>query len=134
MNTTYFLNLVAGNVFQSKTNPGIPTTYYVGLSTTAPTVSGSNVTEPAGGGYERVPVTGSDFNVPSSGTVTNKNTIVFPDSITSWGTVTHYLIYDAASGGHLLMYGALSTSQSVDGGVAVALRAGALSLGVFNPS
>ena len=36
MNTTYFLNLVSGNVFGSKKSPAIPEKYYLGLSSTAP--------------------------------------------------------------------------------------------------
>ena len=31
MNTKHFLNLVAGNVFQSQTTPAIPTEYYIGF-------------------------------------------------------------------------------------------------------
>ena len=46
MNTTYFLNCVAGNVFGSKADPAIPQHYYVGLSTTEPSIDGSNVSEP----------------------------------------------------------------------------------------
>ena len=32
MNTTYFLNCVAGNLFHTKNNPAIPAEYYIGLS------------------------------------------------------------------------------------------------------
>lgn len=46
MNTTYFLNLAAGNIFQTKTTPAIPTKLYVGLSTTAPNINGTGVNEP----------------------------------------------------------------------------------------
>lgn len=40
MNTKYFLNLVAGNVFRSKETPAIPTKYYIGLSKTEPNETG----------------------------------------------------------------------------------------------
>ena len=46
MNTTRFLNLIAGNVFGTKKDITIPTTYYLGLSTTTPNASGGNYTEP----------------------------------------------------------------------------------------
>lgn len=36
MNTTYFLNCVAGNLFHTKENPAIPAQYYIGLSSTTP--------------------------------------------------------------------------------------------------
>ena len=35
MNTTYFLNLVSGNVFGSKKTPAVPEKYYLGLSSAA---------------------------------------------------------------------------------------------------
>ena len=35
MNTTYFLNCAAGNIFNTKTSPALPKTYYIGLSTSA---------------------------------------------------------------------------------------------------
>lgn len=60
MNTNYFLNCVAGNVFGTKTDPAIPTTYYIGLSTTTPNTNGSGVDEPSTvAGYARVQL--SDF-------------------------------------------------------------------------
>ena len=72
MNTTYFLNLVAGNVFGTKTSPAIPTTYYLGLSSTAPTSSGTNVTEPssAGSAYARVKL--ENLSEPTGGVITSQ--------------------------------------------------------------
>ena len=138
MNTTYFLNLVAGNIFhpqytQANPKPAIPA-YYVGLSSTTPTVGGTNATEPSGNGYARVAISDADLNVPANGVVTNKNMIAFNDSTGSWGTLTHYLVFDAATGGNLLMYGPLSTSRTVENDTTVALRAGALTLTVANPT
>ena len=46
MNTNYFLNCVAGNVLGTKTSPTLPTEYYLGLSTTAPSADGTGATEP----------------------------------------------------------------------------------------
>lgn len=58
MNTTYFLNLVSGNVFGSQKTPAIPTKYYLGLSSAAPNLDGSGVVEPEEGtGYARVELT-----------------------------------------------------------------------------
>ena len=133
MNTTYFLQLVAGNIFHSKPTPSVPTIYYIGLSKTEPNIQGTHVTEPSGGGYARVAIRGSDLTEPTtSGRITNINTIVFPEATGSWGTVTHYVIYDAAAGGHLLMYGALMEPCAVSNGADVAFRVGALTLTVAN--
>lgn len=134
MNTTYFLNLVAGNVFKTKTNPAIPAAYYLGLSTTAPSADGSNVTEVSGGSYARIALAGNlSLSANSSGVVTNNKAISFPESTASWGTVTHFLIYDAQTGGNLLMYGALDPQRPMDSGVRLTINQGDLQLRVSNP-
>lgn len=111
MLTTYFQNCIMGNVFRTKTSPGIPTTMYIGLSTTTPSVNGSGVTEPSGGNYSRVAMTG--LSVPSDGAIHNSNDIEFPVSTTDWGTMTYYVIYDAKTAGNLLAYGALERSRVI---------------------
>lgn len=132
MNTTYFLNLCAGNVFKTKTTPAIPTSYYIGLSKTAPNLSGGNVSEPSGGGYARVKL--ASLGAPSNGLVSNTSDINFAESTAAWGTVTHFVIYDALTGGNLLMYGSLTTSRTVEAATVMTLRAGALQLSVVNPT
>lgn len=47
MNTTYFLNCVAGNLFHTKESPTIPAQYYIGLSSSTPAIDGSGVNEPS---------------------------------------------------------------------------------------
>ena len=46
MTSTYFLNCIMGNVFQTKLSPGLPSKVYLGLSSSAPDVDGSGATEP----------------------------------------------------------------------------------------
>lgn len=135
MNTTYFLNLTAGNIFGTKTTPAIPTKYYIGLSTTTPTLTGTNVTEPsAGAGYARVELT--NLSAPSGGVVTNNQAINFNESTANWGTITHFVIYDSdtVGGGNLLMYGALSTPRSVEAATIMTIKQGYLNLSVQNPT
>ena len=104
MNTTYFTNCVAGNLYGTKDDPAIPTSYYIGLSTTAPNIGGTNVTEPStSAGYARVQLT--NLSQPSAGVVTNQSAINFNESTSSWGTITHFVIYDSSvvGDGNLLM-------------------------------
>ena len=113
MNTKYFLNLVAGNVFRSKETPAIPTKYYIGLSKTAPNETGGNVTEPeTAAGYARVEL--NSLGEPVDGLVTNQQAINFNESTNGWGTVTHFVVYDSneVGAGNLLMYGALTTKEN----------------------
>lgn len=131
MNTTYFLNLAAGNLFQSKTNPPIPSEMWIGLSTTAPNPNGTGYTEPSSGtGYARVRL--DMLGEPNTGVVTNTANIDFNESTASWGTVTHFVIFDAQNDGNLLQYGALSTPRSVEAATIMTIKSGYLNLSVQN--
>lgn len=133
MNTNYFLNLVAGNVFGSKKSPAVPEKYYLGLSSTAPNAEGSGATEPASGtGYARVELT--TLSAPTNGVVTNTAAIDFAESTAEWGTMTHFVIYDALTDGNLLMYGELSASRRVEAATIMTIKIGSLNLSVVNPS
>lgn len=131
MNTTYFLNLVAGNVFGTKTTPAIPTTYYIGLSSTAPAIDGTNVTEPSGGGYARVAFN-SAMSEPTAGVITNESTVTFAKSTADWGVMTHFVVYDAATGGNLLLYNAMSKPRTVESDNIMVAEPGAITLSVVN--
>ena len=135
MNTTYFLDQVAGNVFNTKTTPALPTADYLGLSTTEPTADGTNVTEPqTDAGYARVQLT--NLGEPVDGKVKNTDTVRFNKSTESWGTVTHYVVYDTqeAGSGNLLMYGELKTSRNVEPDTVIVIEKDALELTVRNPA
>lgn len=131
MNTTYFLNCVAGNLFRTKNSPAIPAEYYIGLSTTTPNINGTNVTEPAASaGYARVKL--DMLGEPVAGVVTNGANIDFNESTVSWGTVTNFVIFDALTGGNLLQYGPISTPRSVEAGTIMTIKSGYLNLSVQN--
>lgn len=87
----------------------MPTSLYVGLFTAAPGEGGGG-TEVSGGGYARVRLTASPA---SSGSASNASTLTFPRATANWGIVTHVGVFDAQTGGNLLVYGALSTSVQV---------------------
>lgn len=134
MNTTYFLNLIAGNLYGTKTTPAIPTKYYLGLSKTEPTVDGLNVTEPqTSANYSRVEL--KDLSEPSAGVITNTTQIEFEESTASWGTVTHFVVYDAETvgSGNLLCYGELSTPRSIEADTIMSVKTGYLKLSAKNP-
>ena len=133
MTSTYFLNCIMGNVFQTKKNPTLPSKVYLGLSSTAPSIDGSGVSEPlASGGYESVELT--TLGEPANGVITNDSDISFPESSASWGTVTHFVLYDAPVNGNLLMYNVLSQSRSVETATIVMVKTGSLKLTLANPT
>lgn len=133
MNTTYFLNQVMGNLFKTKETPALPSEYYIGLSSTAPNISGGNVTEPlSNSGYKRVKL--ENLSEPTDGVITNEQAISFDESTANWGTMSHFVIYDALEAGNLLMYGTLSTPRNVEAATIVTIKANSLTLTLSNPA
>lgn len=133
MNTTYFLNQVMGNLFKTKETPALPSEYYIGLSSTAPNISGGNVTEPlSNSGYKRVKL--ENLSEPTDGVITNEQAISFDESTANWGTMSHFVIYDALEAGNLLMYGTLSTHRNVEAATIVTIKANSLTLTLSNPA
>ena len=90
-----------------------PPTIYVGLSTADPTDDGSGLAEPSGNAYTRVQTSASNWNAASNGALDNAGNITFAQSTGSWGTITHFALFDAAAAGNMLAYGALSQSKAI---------------------
>ncbi len=103
-----------------------PPTIYVGLSTADPTDDASGLAEPSGNAYARVATAGADWNVASGGAIANANDIIFPEATDSWGTITHFALFDAASAGNMLAHGALSVSKLISSGDTAKFAAGDL--------
>lgn len=113
---------------------------FVGLSTAA--CSDSSVgTEVSGGSYARVSVARSLANwagtqsagstSASSGTggqTSNNVAINFPTPTAGWGTVTHFFIADASSGGNLILCQALTASKTINTGDTVSFPIGSLTI------
>ena len=94
--------------------------------------------EVSGGSYARASVANNNVNFPqcsASGTPTKANAvaITFPTATAAWGTVTHWAIYDASSGGtNMLAHGALSASRYVAIGDTPKIAVGAASFVLNN--
>ncbi|MFD2703825.1 hypothetical protein ACFSVM_25680, partial [Paenibacillus shunpengii] len=76
-----------------------PTELYIGLFTSDPGEAGTG-TEVTGAGYARRPIT---FSPSTVGTTSNTADILSPASTAAWGTITHFGIFDALTGGNLLI-------------------------------
>jgi len=90
-----------------------PPTIYVGLSTADPIDDGSGLAEPIGNAYARAQTSASDWNASSNGSLDNGSDITFAQATGSWGTITHFTLFDAATAGNMLAHGALSQSKSI---------------------
>lgn len=135
----YLENKLVDQIFRAQAF-AFPATLHVGLLTAAPSDSGGG-TEVTGGSYARAAVTASLANfagtqgagttVASTGTggqTSNNATITFPTPTASWGSVTHFGIYDAASAGNLLFWGALTIAKTINQGDTVTFPAASLSV------
>jgi len=86
-----------------------PSQCYLALYTSNPTETGAAGTEVSGGSYARQPI---DFYAASGGTTSNNGDVTFPQATASWGTVSHFGIFDALAG-TMIYYGALTTARSI---------------------
>jgi hypothetical protein len=100
-----------------------PTAWHLALYTAAPDDTGGG-TEVSGSGYARQSVT---FTI-SGNTASNTSALEFPTATGSYGTVTHVGVFDAASGGNLIAYAALTTSKAIDTGDVLRVPAGDLDI------
>ena len=100
-----------------------PTAWHLALYTAAPDDTGGG-TEVSGSGYARQRVT---FTI-SGNTASNTSALEFPTATGSYGTVTHVGVFDAASGGNLIAYAALTTSKAIDTGDVLRVPAGDLDI------
>lgn len=136
MITTYFLKHIGENIFKHQDVSDIPNEYYIGLSSTAPQLDGTGVTEPTfDSGYSRVKISNDEntfSDADDTNTVYNYNFIYFPESILPWGTLTHYVIFDSEIDGNLLMYGEFNTPMVVPKKTVIYIPNNGLSLVVDN--
>lgn len=126
--SNYLENKLLGLLFGS-TAYSVPANLYIALFTAAPDDTGGG-TEVAGGSYARAAVTNNstNFPVPTTGTSSNANAITFAQATASWGTVTHFGIFDASSAGNLLVWGALTVPKTVANNDTVSFAAGQLEI------
>jgi len=102
----------------------MPTTVYVGLSTGSFGDDNSG-TELTGNNYARVAAT---FSAAASGTTSNSAAIEFAAATGSWGSISHFGIFDASSAGNLLIHGAFTTAKTIASGDILKISTGDLDI------
>jgi len=133
--STYLADALANEVFGG-VNFTPPTTLYIGLSSTLPTVAGANITEPTIGtnGYARASVANNTTNFPTTTTNNKSNgvAITFPTSTGSWlssASLGYLVFYDAATGGNVLGFSTLNNPQVVaSSGATLSFAIGSLTI------
>lgn len=109
-----------------------PTVLGVALFTVTPSDSGGG-TEVTGGSYARVdhPPLDANWTAASAtdGLTDNASAITFPTPTANWGTVVAFGIFDATSGGNLLVWGPITPNKTINNGdPAPAFATGALDI------
>jgi hypothetical protein len=86
--------------------PWAPGTWYIGLSVAAPAADGAGFVEPTGGAYARVASINNLTNWPlatigADGIVRKQNgtKVTFVNPTAPWGTITHWGVFLALTGG-----------------------------------
>jgi hypothetical protein len=103
---------------------GTPATFELGLSSSAPTDSGT-LNELVGGGYARVTVNNNSTMFPAATTVVgvsskkNGMAVTFPVATAPWLPATHWFIYDSINA-RAVLWGVMGTPATA--GVGDALR------------
>lgn len=132
MTTEYFRNMIIGNVFNVGSQPPLPGEYYLGLSSTTPNEKGGNIKEPdtSGTGYARIKIT--QLSSPENGSVKNQSELTFNKAETDWfpsgSPATHYVIFDAATDGNLVLYGALGKARTIESDTYLSFPVGELEI------
>ena len=112
----------------------VDSTLYVCLSTTPIGNAGTGETEPSGGAYARVAITNNKttFDTAASGVLSNLIAVEFPESTSSWGTISHVFISDAANAGNILYFEALDATRTVADSTTVLFAAGGIEIHMDN--
>lgn len=123
-----FSNYLENLLLDVATGRALPTLpdLRLALSTTTPAEDGTNVTEPSGNGYARVDIGATEFAAAAAGTTDNDNVISWAQATGNWGTITHVVAYDAATGGNMLWFAALGTATAVNTNDTFSIPAGDL--------
>jgi len=101
----------------------VPANIYIALSTADPLDTGAGIAEPVGDGYARVVC--NSWDVAASRATENTDIVTFPEAEgDGWGTITHFAIFDAITGGNFLAHGDLAVSKTVGVGANVSFAAG----------
>lgn len=122
--TDYLENVLINTVLR---NTGFtpPTTTYAALFTSNPGGDAPAAGEVSGGWYARQSVA---WNPPANGATANTNAITFPQVTGAAVTITHLVIFDAATNGNALFWAPLTSSKDLAIADALSFAAGAITV------
>jgi len=119
-----YLELKFLDHFTGRASTSAPSAVYLGLSTGS-LGDDNGGTELSGNNYTRKAVT---FAAASSGSIASNAAVEFNAATGSWGSISHFGVYDAASSGNLLFHGAFSAAKTIGSGDVLKVASGSLTI------
>ena len=119
-----YLELKFLDHFTGTASTSAPAAVYLGLSTASINDDGSG-TELSGNNYTRKAIT---FASAASGSISSNAAVEFNAATGSWGTVSHWAIYDASSSGNQLFHGSFTTGKAIGSGDILKIASGSLTI------
>lgn len=133
----YLENKLVDHIFRA-TSFSAPSALYVSLHSDNPGETGLN--EISGNAYARAGLAPSVSNWKSTngatsgassgtgGQTSNAGLITFPTPTGTWGTVSHFAIWDSLTSGNVLFYGSLTITKTINQGDTVSFAPDALTV------
>lgn len=100
-----------------------PATVYVGLSTADPGDDGGGLAEPSGNNYTRKAIT---FAAASSRAIAQTGVVTFNQATGSWGTISHWALFDASTSGNMMAHGSFAASKTIASGNTPSIASGGI--------
>ena len=119
-----YLELKFLDHFTGTASTSAPSAVYLGLSTGSMADDNSG-TELSGNNYSRKAIT---FASAASGSISTNAAVEFDAATGSWGTVSHWAIYDASSGGNQLFNGSFTQSKAIGSGDILKVASGSVTI------
>ena len=119
-----YLELKFLDHFTGTASTTAPSAVYLGLAT-ASLADDASGTELSGNNYTRKAIT---FASASGGSIASNASVEFNSATGSWGTISHWGIWDASSGGNLLFHGAFTASKAIATGDILKVASGSLTI------
>ena len=119
-----YLELKFLDHFTGTASTSAPSAVYLGLATGSigDDASGSELT---GNNYSRKAIT---FASASSGSIASNANVEFDPATGSWGSVSHWGIFDASSSGNLLFHGSFTSAKTIASGDILKVASGSLTI------
>jgi hypothetical protein len=128
-NASNFLRSQIGAEFLNLGAATLPTELHIGLFTDSLAADGTG-TEVTGGSYARKSISASSFDDNGTGEFELNTSLEFTAASGSWGTVVSMGIFDASTGGNLIVFDDLAASKTITTGDAFRFNSGAIVINI----